>query len=67
MQLLQERLRDKLEKNRRELSDKLDHSPDRIIAGLNNAKGLLQGWTLKPSLFLDDGEVGRTVLGISNY
>lgn len=38
----QEMLMDKLEKNRRELSDKLDHIPNRIIADLNNAKGLLQ-------------------------
>jgi hypothetical protein len=35
-------LMDKVEKNRRELSDKLDHIPSRIIADLNNAKGLLQ-------------------------
>jgi hypothetical protein len=29
-------------KKRRELPDKLDHFPGRIIADLNNAKGLLQ-------------------------
>jgi hypothetical protein len=33
-------LMDQLEKNRREPSDKLDHIPNRIIADLNNAKGL---------------------------
>jgi hypothetical protein len=38
----QEMLMDKLEKNRCELSNKLDHIPSRIIADLNNAKGLLQ-------------------------
>ena len=38
----QEMLMDKLEKNRCELSNKLDHIPNRIIADLNNAKGLLQ-------------------------
>jgi predicted DNA-binding protein (MmcQ/YjbR family) len=38
----QEMLMDKLEKNRRELSDKLDHMPGRIIADLGNARGLLE-------------------------
>jgi hypothetical protein len=37
----QEMLMDKLEKNRRELSDKLDTIPSRIIADLSNAKELL--------------------------
>jgi hypothetical protein len=38
----QEMLMDKLEQNRRELSDKLDHMPSRIIADLSNAKELLE-------------------------
>jgi hypothetical protein len=63
----QEMLMDKLEKNRRELSDKLDHIPSRNHRRPEQRQRAVAMTVLKPSLFLDNGEIGRIVLDISDF